>query len=98
MRLHRQSVEHPFGTIKAWMGYTHFLTRMLPTVRTEMSVQVLAYNLRRVLNILGSSDLLEAAFTASGRSRPRAAVGVGGSHWLRDIEPGPFSRPLFPRE
>lgn len=60
MRLRRQTVEHPFGTIKAWMGYTHFLTRTLPKVRTEMSLQVLAYNLRRVLNILGSSELLEA--------------------------------------
>jgi transposase len=60
MRLRRQTVEHPFGTIKAWMGYTHFLTKTLPKVRTEMSLQVLAYNLRRVLNILGSSDLLEA--------------------------------------
>jgi hypothetical protein len=42
------------------MGDTHFLTKTLPKVRTEMSLQVLAYNLRRVLNILGSSDLLEA--------------------------------------
>jgi transposase len=60
MRLHRQTVEHPFATIKAWMGDTHFLTRTLPKVRTEMSLQGLADNLRRVLNILGSGDLLEA--------------------------------------
>jgi hypothetical protein len=60
MRLRRQSVEHPFGTIKACMGCTHCLTRTLAKVRTEMSLQMLAYNLRRVLNILGSSDLLEA--------------------------------------
>jgi hypothetical protein len=44
MRLRRQTVEHPFGTLKAWMGYTHFLTRTLPNVRTEMSLHVLASN------------------------------------------------------
>jgi len=60
MRLRRQTVEHPFGTIKAWMGYTHFLTKTLPRVRTEMSLQVLAYNLKRVINILGVGALLEA--------------------------------------
>jgi transposase len=60
MRLRRQTVEHPFGTIKTWMGYTHFLTRTLPRVRTEMSLQVLAYNIKRVINILGVSALLEA--------------------------------------
>jgi len=48
------------GTLKASMGYTCFLTGSLPMVRTEMSLQVLVYNLRRVLNILGSTDLLEA--------------------------------------
>ena len=60
MRLRRQTVEHPFGTIKSWMGYTHFLTKTLPRVRTEMSLQVLAYNLKRVMNILGTGPLLEA--------------------------------------
>lgn len=60
MRLRRQTVEHPFGTIKAWMGYTHFLTKTLPKVRTEMSLHVLAYNLKRVINILGTKPLLNA--------------------------------------
>jgi transposase len=60
MRLRRQTVEHPFGTIKLWMGYTHFLTKTLPKVRTEMSLHVLAYNLKRVMNILGTGALLEA--------------------------------------
>ena len=60
MRLRRQTVEHPFGTIKLWMGYTHFLTRTLPRVRTEMSLHLLAYNLKRVMNILGTESLLEA--------------------------------------
>ena len=59
-RLRRQTVEHPFGTIKAWMGATHFLTRTLERVRTEMSLHVLAYNLKRVLAILGPAPLLAA--------------------------------------
>ncbi|QRM28500.1 IS1182 family transposase [Microvirga sp. VF16] len=57
-RLRRQTVEHPFGTIKAWMGATHFLTRTLERVRTEMSLHVLAYNLKRVLAILGPGPLM----------------------------------------
>jgi hypothetical protein len=58
MEVRRQTVEHPFGTIKAWMGSTHFLTKTLPKVSTEMSLHVLAYNLKRVMKILGgrSSD------------------------------------------
>ena len=59
MQLRRQTVEHPFGTIKAWMGYTHFLTKTLPKVRTEMSLQVLAYNMKRVMNLIGVGALLE---------------------------------------
>jgi transposase len=58
MRLRRQTVEHPVGTIKAWMGATHFLTRTLERVRTEMSLHVLAYNLKRVLAILGPGPLM----------------------------------------
>ena len=53
MKLRRQTVEHPFGTLKAWMGSTHFLTKRLPRVSTEMSLHVLAYNLKRVMQILG---------------------------------------------
>jgi hypothetical protein len=53
MTLRRCTVEHVFGTLKHWMGSTHFLTRRLPNVSTEMSLQVLAYNLKRVINILG---------------------------------------------
>ena len=60
MRLRRQTVEHPFGTLKAWMGATHFLTKTLPKVRTEMSLQVLAYNMLRVMNLLGVGALIEA--------------------------------------
>lgn len=57
-RLRQCTVEHVFGTLKAWMGATHFLTRTLPRVRTEMSLQVLAYNLRRAIKILGSERLM----------------------------------------
>jgi len=57
-RLRQRTVEHVFGTLKAWMGSTHFLTRTLPRVRTEMSLQVLAYNLRRAIKILGATRLM----------------------------------------
>ena len=60
MRLRRQTAEHPFGTLKLWMGYAHFLTRTLPKVRTEMSLHVLAYNLKRVMTLLGVGVLLKA--------------------------------------
>lgn len=60
MRIRRQTVEHPFGTLKAWMGATHFLTKTLHRVSTEMSLHVLAYNLKRAVNILGTSALMEA--------------------------------------
>lgn len=58
MRVRRQTVEHPFGTLKMWMGTTHFLTRTLPRVSTEMSLHVLAYNLKRVMQILGIGEML----------------------------------------
>jgi transposase len=61
MRIRRQTAEHPFGTLKAWMGATHFLTRTLKRVRTEMSLQVLAYNLKRVITIKGVGALISAA-------------------------------------
>lgn len=58
MRIRRQTAEHPFGTIKSWMGYTHFLTKSLDRVRTEMSLHVLAYNLKRMMNLIGMSQLM----------------------------------------
>lgn len=60
MKLRRQTVEHVFGTLKAWMGSNHFLTRTLPRVGTEMSLQVLAYNLKRAIKILGTRPLMKA--------------------------------------
>jgi hypothetical protein len=53
MRTRRETVEHPFGTIKARMGATHFLTKRLPNVAAEMALHVLAYTLTRVMNIVG---------------------------------------------
>jgi hypothetical protein len=63
MGVRRQTVEHPFGTLKAWMGATHFLTRTLDKVRTEMSLLVLAYNLKRMITILGVGPLMAAIRT-----------------------------------
>ncbi|MGF6373513.1 hypothetical protein OKW40_006329 [Paraburkholderia sp. RAU6.4a] len=60
MRIRRQTVEHPFGTIKAWMGATHFLTRTIERVSTEMSLHVLAYNMKRVIKLLGSEAIMKA--------------------------------------
>jgi len=60
MLIRKQTVEHPFGTIKSWMGATHFLTRRLKNVSTEMSLHVLAYNLRRTMSILGQDKLIAA--------------------------------------
>jgi len=60
MRMRRETVEHPFGTIKARMGATHFLMKTMPRVATEMALHVLAYNLTRVLNIMGVRPLMAA--------------------------------------
>ena len=63
MRIRRATVEHPFGTLKAWMGATHFKTKSLKNVSTEMSLHVLAYNLKRVIAILGAGPLILAMRT-----------------------------------
>ena len=63
LRLRKQTIEHPFGTIKAWMGYSHFKMKTLKHVSTEMSLHVLAYNLRRVMNIIGVRPLIQAIQT-----------------------------------
>jgi transposase len=60
MRIRRQTVEHPFGTIKAWMGATHFLTKTIERVSTEMSLHVLAYNMKRAIKLLGSETVMKA--------------------------------------
>jgi hypothetical protein len=60
MTLRRKTVEHVFGTLKHWMGSTHFLTRTMAHVSTEMSLHVLAYNLKRVMRLLGVGELMKA--------------------------------------
>lgn len=60
MRIRRCAVEHPFGTIKSWMGATHFLTKGLERVKTEMSLHVLAYNFKRLIALLGVTGMMEA--------------------------------------
>ena len=60
MRQRRETVEHPFGTIKARMGTTHFLTKTLPKVAAEMALSVLAYNLTRAMNIIGIKPMMTA--------------------------------------
>jgi len=59
MRRRKEIVEHPYGTIKNWMGSTHFLMKGLPNVQAEMSLHVLAYNLRRAINILGVPGIMQ---------------------------------------
>jgi transposase len=61
MRIRRQTAEHPFGTLKAWMGPVHFLTRTLKRLGTEMSPSVLAYNLKQAIAIRGVPALVAAA-------------------------------------
>ena len=56
----RQTVEHPFGTIKMWMGATHFLMKRIKNVSIEMNLHVLAYNLKRMMTIMGTTGLMEA--------------------------------------
>ena len=60
MRQRRETVEHPFGTVKHWMGSTHFQMKTLKRVGTEMALHVLAYNLKRVMNIIGITPLIKA--------------------------------------
>ena len=59
MAIRRKTVEHPFGTLKSWMGVTHFLTKRLKNVKTEMSLSVLSYNIRRMISMMGVSRLIK---------------------------------------
>jgi Transposase DDE domain len=60
VKLRKSIVEHPFGTIKRWMDHGYFLTRGLAKVRGEMSLTVLVYNVKRVINIIGVQELIAA--------------------------------------
>jgi hypothetical protein len=74
MRTRRETVEHPFGTIKARMGATHFLMKRSHNVKTEMSLAVLAYNLTRVMNIIGVGPLIAAMREFSGSIFAQSAL------------------------
>ena len=63
MKIRRCTIEHTFGTLKSWMGATHFLTKTKEHVSTEMSLHILAYNLKRVMKIMGGSNLMKAMAT-----------------------------------
>ncbi len=64
MRPRRNTVEHPFRTLKSWMAASHFRMRTLGKVGTEMALHLLAYNLKRVMNILGIRPLIAAMLAA----------------------------------
>jgi len=87
MRIRRSSVEHPYGTIKSWMGATHFLTKGLERVTTEMSLHVLAYNFRRLMAVLGITSMV-AAIRAYARFLQRF-----GLLWTLRL----LGRPIMPR-
>jgi len=63
MKIRRCTIEHTFGTLKHWMGASHFLMKTKPHVSTEMSLHILAYNMKRVINIMGSVALMKAMAT-----------------------------------
>src|SRR4029077_16838393 len=87
MRVRRAIVEHPFGTLKAWMGATHFKTRTLEKVRTEMSFHVLAYNLKRVIAILGVQPLMEAMRAGGRASKAHASQYVRRNPTIENRQP-----------
>ena len=90
MRVRRATVEHAFGTLKAWMGATHFRTRTLDKVRTEMSLHVLAYNLKRVIAILGAgpADGGDAGLNKAVRPRQTGRLQYPNGHAAPIIRPG----------
>jgi hypothetical protein len=59
MLARRSLVEHPFGTLKSWTSSAHLLTRTLPRVRTEISLQILAYNKKRAINLVGPQKIMD---------------------------------------
>src|SRR5438067_12495161 len=86
MRQRRETVEHPFGTLKMRMGATHFLMKTLPKVAGEMALHVLAYNLTRVMNIVDIKPLM-AAIAAWDDPAATSAAPESRSGWTDD-EPG----------
>jgi hypothetical protein len=90
MRQRRETAEHPFGTLKMRMGATHFLMKRLPKVATEMALHVLAYNLTRVMNIMGIQPLM-AAHPAIVKARTTA--GFTSSCSSNILRQNVFTRP-----
>ena len=60
MKIRRRTIEHVFGTLKHWMGSAHFLMKTLVHVPTEISLHALAYNLKRMINVLGIAKAMKA--------------------------------------
>jgi Transposase DDE domain len=60
LRRRKALVEHPFGTLKRWFGYTYFLVKGLEMVRAEWTLMTLAYNFKRVLNLVSFQQLMTA--------------------------------------
>src|SRR5262249_55925856 len=82
MTVRRSTVEHPFGTLKFWMGHTHFLMKRLRNVRTEMSLHVLSYNMKRVMKILGVPGLLQLMQAWDLKKRTRSSLqGLSSAPW-----------------
>jgi hypothetical protein len=92
MRVRRQTVEHPFGTIKSWMGATHFQMKTLNHVSTEMVLHVLAYNMKRVMRILGVGGLMEAIRARDEVSLTRRASQTITFAFLHNLDPIATSR------
>jgi hypothetical protein len=99
MRRRREMVEHPFGTIKARMGATHFLMETLPRVAAEMALHVLAYNLTRVINMIGPGRLIAAIRTWAAelrlfaRCNESGICGASPEAPYRHSHPTVFTRP-----
>ena len=87
MRIRRCSVEHRFGTIKSWMGATHFLMKSLERVKTEMSLHVLAYNLKRLMTLLGFGGMIETVRAyALLHALSRAFEPISVLNWPRTLK------------
>ena len=104
MRQRRETVEHPFGTLKMSMGATHFLMKRLPKVATEMALHVLAYNLTRVMNIIGVQPLMAAirGIVKVGKNSSRrqfrlVSTSPGKRFHTTKTRSGHWTRSPFPR-
>jgi hypothetical protein len=69
MQTRRSTVEHPVGTIKSWMGSAHFQTKTIPKVSSEMTLQVLAYNMKRAIRLVGTQKIMETIAVLQRSSR-----------------------------